>query len=462
MVALSLTLVVFATLNRVQASATADIFSPPLGYHDGLQYAPRITYDNSHNLIENTNYGVKNPDLQGLKCFGVDWSQLYHAGEDLYRTDGSSTRGAEVTAVANGTVMFADPLIDWPGRVVIVKHVLTNGQTIYSVYGHIENLAVVAAQTLARGDKIGTVLYQAYTGRYSQYHPSGDDSHLHFEIRYFYDGSNIYPAPYTTCNKPDNVPGVGYTYPGIPDNFPAPGAGYTNPSAFIRAHAGTFLPAIGRCPGNSYEYLVNGNFESGSAVGWAQYSSGGYQLIPYLPGYTHSGDYFAFLGAFNNLSENISQTTTLPADAASINYSYWWQMTTQEYPSADYDYLRVQIQTLDGLGNVITTGDLYTVTNRSTAGQWVFQSHDLSAYSGWTIRLIFSDTTDGSAPTNFYVDDVSLPICGLSGPPYSAGTPPAGTPTPFRPAKTPIALTPPANPVPKTPPPPNIAHPAYP
>ena len=55
---------------------------------------PTATY-----AIEDTNYNVQNPDLKGTTCFGVGWERLWHAGEDLYRTDGKSTAGAEVMAI---------------------------------------------------------------------------------------------------------------------------------------------------------------------------------------------------------------------------------------------------------------------------------------------------------------------------------------------------------------------------
>lgn len=35
----------------------AEVFSPPLGYRDGLSYAPRITYVDGK-LIQNTDYGI--------------------------------------------------------------------------------------------------------------------------------------------------------------------------------------------------------------------------------------------------------------------------------------------------------------------------------------------------------------------------------------------------------------------
>jgi murein DD-endopeptidase MepM/ murein hydrolase activator NlpD len=234
----SLSLLPFSLVAQAQTVPVAGAFSPPLGFGDGLSYEPRITYNNEGQLIENTDYGVKNPDMQGETCFGVNFEQIYHAGEDWYRADGESTVGAEVTAVADGIVAFADPNMNYPGLVVIIEHALASGQKIYSVYAHLDDssLEVEAGQIVRRGQRLGEVMYQDYTGRYPEYHPSGDDSHLHYELRDFYSGRNIY-ANQPGCNG--LIPGRGYTYPEIPDNFPASEPSYNDPMAFIQGRLAT-------------------------------------------------------------------------------------------------------------------------------------------------------------------------------------------------------------------------------
>jgi len=216
-----------ASIGQTQ-SAISSIFSPPLGYRDNYNYgAPNYA-----------DYGIKNENLVGGSCFGVSWKDIYHAGEDWFRIGENGVPipvpGAEVTAVADGTVIWAQP-INYPGRVVIVSH--TDSllpQTTYSIYSHLDpmTLAVQSGQTVTRGQKLGTVLYQ-----------TDNNSHLHWEIRYFSDGSNIYPN-YPNCNG--FVPGRGYTYPEHPDNFPSSTAGYTDPFTFVTNHAGGFLPFLMR------------------------------------------------------------------------------------------------------------------------------------------------------------------------------------------------------------------------
>jgi len=67
-------------------------------------------------------------------CFGVDWRETYHAGEDLYYPDRSvDTAGYEVTAIANGVVTEITPPY-WPGFAIVIKHILPSNQEVYSVY----------------------------------------------------------------------------------------------------------------------------------------------------------------------------------------------------------------------------------------------------------------------------------------------------------------------------------------
>ena len=208
-------------------------FSSPLGFRDGQTYGPHVVRDARGRLIEDTRYGVRNPDLVGLTCFGVGWQYVFHSGEDLYRTDGTSATGAEVTAAADGTIVYADPSADYPGLVIIIEHTLPGGDKIYSVYAHLngDSLAVKQGQRVVRGQRLATVMYQAYAGRFPERHPSGDDSHLHFEIRHFMSGLYVYGTAYPACNG--LIAGRGYTYPGSPDSFPSPTNSYTDPARLV-------------------------------------------------------------------------------------------------------------------------------------------------------------------------------------------------------------------------------------
>ncbi len=182
-------------------------------------------------IITDTRYGVRNLSLTGRKCWGVVWNRQLHSGLDLYRLDGQDAANTQLVAVADGTVAYYNPAYtSYPGRVVILRHPLNDGREIYSMYAHLGSVFVTQGQIVTRGRPIGTVLYQP------------DDSHLHFEMRWFLDGTWIYPSS-TTCNG--LVYGRGYTYLTHPDDFPAPDHGYVNPDAFIQEHGGPPLTPIG-------------------------------------------------------------------------------------------------------------------------------------------------------------------------------------------------------------------------
>ena len=217
--------------------AIADQFDFPLGAPDGSGYGPYAT----------TDYGVKNPDLSGPTCYGVDFSEIWHAGEDWFESSGSAS-GDIVSAVADGTVKFADPGYSYPGRVVIIEHDVPNVGIRYSMYGHLQDMYVSPNQSVSRGQAIGTVLPQTYGG--------ADNSHLHWEIRDFLDGSFL-------CEGASGIPGPGYTYPDHPDSY-----GYTDPTTFVNDHRqigpDTTPPTI-----NFYDYPERDRWYNGEQyVNW--------------------------------------------------------------------------------------------------------------------------------------------------------------------------------------------------
>ena len=195
-------------------------FSVPVETYFAEQYGVAVT---------NTAYGVRNLGLEHRRtCFGVDWPRLLHAGVDWFRVDQLFSTPTDVFSVADGVVAWYDPNYNnYPGKVVIVQHPLGDGRDLYSVYAHLgPDVSVTQGQIVFRGQRVGSLLYQ------------GDNTHLHFELRYFLDGRNIY-GPFTNCNSATLIAGRGYTYRVHPDHFPAPDAGYVDPIAFITASSGT-------------------------------------------------------------------------------------------------------------------------------------------------------------------------------------------------------------------------------
>jgi murein DD-endopeptidase MepM/ murein hydrolase activator NlpD len=190
-------------------------------------------YDEQWNILtSDSRYGVRNFSLLGTprKCWNVTWPRLLHTGIDLYRLDGQDAADTLLVAVADGEVAYYDPsYASYPGRIVILRHLLSDGRTLYSMYAHLGSVLVTQGQPVTRGQPIGTVLYQV------------DDSHLHFELRWFLNGTSIYPSS-TSCNGIVYGRGTHLTHP---DDFPAPDQGYLDPDAFIQARGGPPLTPIG-------------------------------------------------------------------------------------------------------------------------------------------------------------------------------------------------------------------------
>jgi len=190
-------------------------------------------------LAVDTRYGAQNP-AQGdrANCFrdvdGGDapFSQLYHAGVDLFALDsagriawGRATH-VPVHAVADGVVVFVqDAGAD--GHIIIAEHLLADGDAVYSVYWHVCQMQVQPGQPVVRGQPIAVVYDQ------------GLNSHLHWEMRTFRDGSDLFP-PATAggrgrCNG--HFAGVGYTWDDEPARAHPDFYGYLDPIAFVARNA---------------------------------------------------------------------------------------------------------------------------------------------------------------------------------------------------------------------------------
>lgn len=100
--------------------------------------------------------------------FGVRKHPIYKVRAHHYGIDLAAPNGAQVRAVAAGTVVYADPHSGY-GNLVVVLH--KNGQT--SHYGHMHSIHVEPGTIIKAGEIIGTV---GSTGNVT-------GPHLHLEIR---------------------------------------------------------------------------------------------------------------------------------------------------------------------------------------------------------------------------------------------------------------------------------------
>lgn len=296
--------------------------------------------------LENTDYAVKNLDLvhssaNHITCFDVGWHRLYHAGVDLYRTDGN-TAGTPVRAVANGVVDYVDSGLE--NVSVVIRH-QTAG--VWSVYWHLANPTISDNQTVTKGQIIGYVYDQSYTGRFPYVHPYGqDDSHLHFEIRTFENGGNIFPN-FPACNT-NYPPGVGYTYPELPDTF-----GYIDPIQFLDDRIPDtpkpyriYLPVIlsdESCTEGENLIKYKAGFETSSVSNPAPWfevttyydppDNYYYHIIDYDPFHAYAGDHSAFFGDqvffARIVDEEMLQSVRIPGGVTSLE---WVQYIKLEGP----------------------------------------------------------------------------------------------------------------------------------
>ncbi|WP_129632455.1 M23 family metallopeptidase [Candidatus Oscillochloris fontis] len=168
----------------------------------------------------------------GFEYYGAVAAGSYHAGEDWWRNSGSAYQ--PVYAIGNGVVRYASG--SYPGNVVIIEHSLSNGETWYSMYGHVY-ADVSVGQSVSRRQKIATI------------HDQGGNSHLHFEIRNFYIRDEVNGSQSACGNHRNYPPGPGYwPLPRCNGNWSGRPAdkGWVNPSQFINARRTLNTIAVGQ------------------------------------------------------------------------------------------------------------------------------------------------------------------------------------------------------------------------
>ncbi len=223
-----------ATVFPPATPEVVDGFDFPL---DPSRYGPSIPGVTGSSHVD-TRFGAQNPALgSDGKCFKdrdgnqIPFRELYHAGVDWFglnsagQVDGSAAAGDPVRAVAHG-VVYGVQEIGTQGYVVVLEHLLPDGDLIYSAYWHVAEPQIGVGGRVSRGDVIGVV------------HDQWRNSHLHWEIRTFADGSRLYPEDSAggrgTCNgKPA---GVAYTWDDDPQRARPGYWGYLDPTAFIESH----------------------------------------------------------------------------------------------------------------------------------------------------------------------------------------------------------------------------------
>lgn len=165
-----------------------------------------------------------------------------------------------------------------------------------------------------------------------------------------------------------------------------------------------YLPLVQRLCA-PVELLQDGGFEAGSPNPvWQTRSNVSSSILDNTPGLAHSGNWEAWLGGDNNVQESLWQEFSVPAGVQGLQISYWWQVSTVEDRLGPFDTLKVQIR--DTSGSPLQ--DLAVRDNGDATPQWQQGTFTVRGYGGQTIQLAFVASTDGTNPTSFFIDDVSV------------------------------------------------------
>lgn len=163
---------------------------------------PDTAVPQSHFWLTDPVLGGRKPLANGYYPYGWDGDGrfLLHNGADM-----PAVRGTLVTAVADGTVVVtqsdAEELYgwrcDWYGQLVVLElDQQWQGQPVYVLYGHVQQIQVEAGQRVAQGDPIAEIGVEGVSAV----------PHLHLEVRV---GSNGFATTQNPMLWLEPLPGTG-------------------------------------------------------------------------------------------------------------------------------------------------------------------------------------------------------------------------------------------------------------
>ncbi len=163
------------------------------------------------------------------------------------------------------------------------------------------------------------------------------------------------------------------------------------------------------------DVIAEGGFEAGPNSAWSESSALGYVIVDNTSNVYNSGAYSAWLGGASNENAQIWQNVTISPTAVSATLTYYYVIASNEAAGdCTFDYAYVNV---DG-GAVETT---YPLCSDNNTGGYQMATLDLSAHIGSTVEIRFQVTTDNSATSSFYLDDVAVEVC--EAPPASCDSP---------------------------------------
>ena len=203
----------------------------------------------------------------------------------------------------------------------------------------------------------------------------------------------------------DITSGNNLYYPATSGYDQASGIGSPNAYNLVQDISGTSSTGGGGGTGGgtTTQLITNGGYESGN-TGWTESSSGGYELVDSSSSSVHhSGSASAWLCGYNNCTDSIYQTVSIPSTATKVTLTFYVYITTQE-TSHSYDYFTASIRNTSGS----TLAIVKQLSDGSTTGSWTAVTYDLTSYKGQKVQVYFKGTNNSSNPTNFFLDDVSV------------------------------------------------------
>jgi hypothetical protein len=89
--------------------------------------------------------------------------------------------------------------------------------------------------------------------------------------------------------------------------------------------------------------------------------------------------------------------------------SYSWYVRSTGLPtSQEYDKLSIELRDVYGNGY-----ELHRLSNVSPCETWQTTTLDVSGYSGQSWTLSLASAVEFSYPTSFFIDDMTLGVCGF-------------------------------------------------
>jgi hypothetical protein len=176
--------------------------------------------------------------------------------------------------------------------------------------------------------------------------------------------------------------------------------------------------------------LINGNFDLGRGVGWAEYSPTGSAIISASTSFfvtPRSGTHVALFmfGSADGGVREISQTVQLPATPTYLTFYYRWDSQDQ---TCSADVARAYVS-VSGVRQQVWSKVLCSQDYEGSS--WLPVTVGLASYAGQSVALVLQLQTNTTGQSTFAIDDVAIGAGGSAPTATPASTPsPNATPTP--------------------------------